>query len=307
MDIVKLPSELVEIQDNDKVKVKYCGNVIEVMYSEHTSKGGYITKVDKDHYIDNQTGELKQFDHNENRSQDLQNVAKSMQQGRDIINTNVVNCDNCLWVTLTYRENQRNTKKVLKDFENFNARLRSQFGKYEYITCLEPQQRGAWHLHCILIFDHKAPFIENKIIADAWKQGFVNINKLTSVDNVGAYLSAYLCDVEASEMSETDIKNIGKQHIIEKTIVDRTDGKEKTKRFVKGARLYLYPSGTHIFRWSKGIKKPTVEYSEYKKAKEKVSSAKLTYSKVVLLNDSDNEFNNTLKYEYYNSSIPKRN
>ena len=40
---------------------------------------------------------------------------------------------------------------------------------------------------------------------------------------------------------------------------------------------------------------------EYKKAKEKASSGKLTFTKTVALEDPESDFKNTLQYEYYNS------
>ena len=79
------------------------------------------------------------------------------------------------------------------------------------------------------------------------------------------------------------------------------NGEKRTKKYIKGARLCLYPPGFHIFRWSKGIKKPDVSIVEYKKAKEKASSGKLTFTKTVALEDHESDFKNTLQYEYYNS------
>ena len=298
--MIKNNIENFQILDNEKVRVKECGNITEIMYQEHRSNGGCTCKVDKDHYIDTRTGEMKEFQHIDNRSQDVANVRKSMQKGRDMINANVTNTNNCAWCTLTYKENMQNSKKLKTDFENFRKRLKDKYGHFEYITCAEPQGRGAWHLHLILIFDHTAPYIPNKELANAWKQGFVKINKLTDVDNVGAYLSAYLCDVETEQ---ADNLNINKKEYIEKEIeiVDRIDGKEKTKKFLKGARLSMYPPGFHIFRYSKGCVEPVISQMRYETAKkEKVGSLQPTFTKCVEIIDVENDFQNTLKYEYYN-------
>ena len=81
MEIKKLDSP-VSISDSALVRLKEMGNITEIMYSEKRSRGGYITKIDKDHYVDNRTGELFEFKHLENRAQDLANVAKSLAQGR---------------------------------------------------------------------------------------------------------------------------------------------------------------------------------------------------------------------------------
>ena len=282
------------------VRLKEMGNITEIMYSEKRSKGGYIRKIDKDSYCDIRTGELKEFQHIENRAQDLSNVAKSLSQGRDILNANITDVSHCRWLTLTYADNMTNPKKLYKDFENFNKRCRSIFGNYEYITAAEPQGRGAWHLHCVLIFDGKAPYMANDVVSDCWKQGFVTIKRLDDVDNVGAYLTAYLGDMELSELEETNISVKTIKGVKEVEFEDE-NGNKQTKKYIKGARLYMYPPGFHIFRWSKGIKKPNVSNVDYKTAKEKASSAKLTFTKTVVLEDYDKDFKNTLQYEYYNS------
>ena len=104
MEIKKLDSP-VSISNSALVRLKEMGNITEIMYSEKRSRGGYITKIDKDHYVDNRTGELFEFKHLENRAQDLANVAKSLAQGRDILNANITDVSRCRWVTLTYADN----------------------------------------------------------------------------------------------------------------------------------------------------------------------------------------------------------
>ena len=295
MDVKKLDSP-VSVSDSALVRFTEMGHIAEIMFSERRSRGGYITKIDKDHYVDNRTGELKKFQHFENRAQDLSNVAKSLAQGRNILNTNITDVSCCRWVTFTYAENMTDPNKLASDFKHFNKRCRSIFGPYEYITAAEPQARGAWHLHCVFIFSEKAPYMDNKIVADCWKQGFVKVQSLDNVDNVGAYLTAYLGDMELSEAT-----GIPCSKGIKEVEFEDENGLKQTKKYMKGARLYMYPPGFHIFRWSKGIKKPTVSLLPYEKAKEKVSAATPTFLKTVVLEDSQSGFKNTLQYEYYNS------
>ena len=49
MEIKKLDSP-VSISDSALVRLKEMGNITEIIYSEKRSRGGYITKIDKDHY-----------------------------------------------------------------------------------------------------------------------------------------------------------------------------------------------------------------------------------------------------------------
>lgn len=294
MEIKKI--DYTQPQSNAVCKVKTTGNITEIMHSEKQSQGSHITKLSKDFYINNDTGEVKEFKHTENRSQSLVEVSRSLAFGRDLINTNCSIADNIKWCTLTYAENMRDDKQVYCDWKRTAQHLRRKYGHFEYIICIEPQQRGAWHIHAILIFESKAPFIPVDDFARIWGKGFCKLNAVTDCDNIGAYLSAYLGDIEL-----TDFKgDVSHYQVKECQFVDR-DGKKQSKKFVKGARLFLYPAQMHIFRWSRGVKKPTVEHMSYEQAKEKVSGATLTYQKSIVLNDVETDFCNTLSYEYYNA------
>lgn len=301
MEIKKVKDTL-PIPLSADVRYKVAGNVREVIFSSCIAKGGNITKLDKDTYMVNSTGEVKEINHIENRSNYIASVKRSMSKLRDYINTNVKDVRFCRWLTLTYAENVTDTKKVYFDFKNFVKRARSIYGHFEYIACLEPQGRGAWHLHVILIFDHIAPFMPNDVVADCWKKGFVTIKALESkdgtVDNLGAYLTAYLCDVELEEFkNEYPNMSIGE---IKEVEFKGENGENKKKKYVKGGRLWRYPPGCNLFRCSRGIEKPEVSEMLYFEAKEKIGSAKPTYSQTILLKDEVTGFSNTITREYYN-------
>lgn len=291
----------------DRVRVKYTGNITQVFYQKRRSYGGFITKIDKDRYIDNRTGEVHEFKHGDSRADDLQSVARSLSMGRDLINTNVKDISCCRWCTVTYRQRESadqectpvtDPKRIKIDFQHFIRRLHIIYGQFEYITAAEPQGSGSWHYHIIFIFPSKAPYMENAVVSDAWKQGFVTIKRLDDVDNVGAYLTAYLGDMELKEAKDKGIDGSGR---IKEVDYKDDDGKTQKKKYVKGARLHMYPSGFHIFRWSKGIEKPLVEITEEQEAQKKVSAHTLTFERTVHLIDPDTDYENTLNYRYYNS------
>ena len=81
--------------------------------------------------------------------------------------------------------------------------------KIEYIVACEPQSRGAWHMHLIIIFDRLAPFIPNATIETLWEQGFTKTTRLENIDNIGAYLTAYLGDMEYNEENVSELKKQG--------------------------------------------------------------------------------------------------
>lgn len=287
------------ISDESLVCVKKMNHIYEICYTQHKNSKNHIQLLDKDNYILLATGEIKQCNHIENRSENKMQVSQSLKRLRDYINTNVVNVNHCKWITLTYAENMTDTKRLYLDFKNFIKRFKYKFGHIEYIVAMEPQGRGAWHCHCIIIFDKKAPFIQNKVIESLWGQGFTKTNKLDDIDNIGAYLTAYLGDMELSSCEEN---NISFKSSDIKIVTEIGNTKLSTpKKIIKGGRLCMYPPNFNIYRISRGIKKPIKEYYSYHVIKEKAGLRLPTYSKTLSLIDSEKNFKSTIIYEYYNT------
>lgn len=105
------------------VTVKRCGNVIEVRYMRSTPCA-VIEKVSADLYVDKRTGEVKEFCHSANRADSKASVAQSLRKLRDLINANLTAPETALWVTLTYKENMRDERRVYEDFRRFWQRFR---------------------------------------------------------------------------------------------------------------------------------------------------------------------------------------
>jgi hypothetical protein len=282
------------------------GNITEIMYMQKKNRECKIQKIDKDNYVLLETGEVKQFEHNENRADDMNNVRVSLGMLRDYLNTNITDVTHCRWVTLTYAENMTDSVKLQSDYRIFNKALRRKIGHYEYITAAEPQARGAWHLHVVMIFDKKAPFIPNKELAAVWKHGFVTVKKLDDVDNVGAYLTAYLGDMEFVEAWQNEVK-VAVNSVIKDVEVIEKDGTKRIKKYIKGARLQFYPPGFNIYRCSRGIKKPVKEEMNNEKAEETVKNAVLTYETTIKLFDEEKDFENIINKRFYNKARKEKN
>lgn len=202
-------------------------------------------KLSKDLYCDSD-GIVHEYKHTENRQQSIKSVRKSLNKLCDIINANTADLSRCRWVTLTYKENMTDLDKLGRDWENFRKKFRRKWGDFEYIKVTEPQGRGAWHLHIIMIFEGKAPYISNSDLSKVWGEGIVSVKGMSGGVNFGKYFIVGLRDMS---VSEADIAGIN------------TDGKKlsENKQYIKGARLELYPSGIHIFNCSKGIARPKKE------------------------------------------------
>jgi hypothetical protein len=261
------------------------GHITEVRYMVKYN-GGLIHKIDKYSYYDIRTGEIKDFNLSITRNENKESVSRSLKNLRDIINTNVTSYKKVLWVTLTYKENMQDHKRLYDDYRKFNMRLkRYLLNRFEYIATAEPQGRGAWHLHILYIFKKKAPFIKNEILSKLWGYGFVNITSLKGIDNVGLYLTAYLSNLDVGN----EIKDIAKS--------------ENRKAIIKGARIKLYPTGFRIYRTSRGIKKPTIYNTTEDEAMKKVKDDVLTYEKTIQLTNSDGKIINLINYRHYNKKI----
>lgn len=306
---VKQLTELPKMDEYSVSKVTTMGHIVEVTTRQKNSSGTPCKKLDKDHYLDTRTGEVLEYNHIENRSESTRSIRNTLSRIRAIVNTNVTEPKNVRWVTLTYAENMTDTRKLYEDYFKFWKRFtywckKNGFSKPEYITVQEPQGRGAWHIHAFFIWQSEAPYIDNNtVMQKLWGHGFTKTKALRDCDNIGAYFSAYLGDMpleDVEKLSEEDkTKALSGTTILEKEFTDEQE-RTKTKKFVKGGRLYLYPPGMNIIRTTKGIKQPEVEIMTYAEAKEKVSSAKLTYSCAYEITDDDGRSLNRISKSYYN-------
>ena len=94
------------------------------------------------------------------------------------------------FVTLTFRENITDLKVANYEWKKFKQRLETKIGyKLQYLVVIEFQKRGAIHYH-ILMFN--APYIKNNKLQEIWGNGYVKINRIDNVDNVGAYVCKYI-------------------------------------------------------------------------------------------------------------------
>ena len=284
-----------DISSSAYVTVTQAGSVVEIQYMEKMNHAATIKKINANEYVDLSTGEIKEFQHIENRSQSYKSLRATFKKLRYLINNNFCGRKNELFITLTYEENMTDTKRLYEDMKNFMKRLKYQFKNsttVDYLSVVEPQQRGAWHVHLLLKFnDLSSVFIPSSELATLWGHGFVKIKRVDGVDNIGAYLTAYLADLELTPETMAVAFQTG-HDVVEKEV----DGQKKA--FIKGGRLHMYPPGMNLFRKSKGIAYPEREMMTYAGAKKIVGSAETHYKKKYEIQADD--FSNTLIFEQYN-------
>lgn len=133
---------------------------------------------------------------------------------RRLVNTNFnqwtddeENRINSKFLTLTFRKNMTDIPSANYEFTKFIQRLSYECSwKIKYIAVIEFQDgkvykdrktgetkrgtgRGAIHYHVVMF---NMPYIPNAKLEKIWGQGFIKINKLDNVDNVGAYVCKYM-------------------------------------------------------------------------------------------------------------------
>lgn len=280
------------------VTVKEMGALTEVTYNKNKNTKAHVLKISNEEYVHLGTGEVKEFQHKAIvRSESPHSVRRTMHRIRELITTNIVDPHKARFCTLTYRELMTNRDQLYQDFRKFNQRfqrylLRNNMEKAEYISIAEPQGRGAWHLHCIYIWENKAPFIPNDTFADIWGHGFTKIRALDNIDNVASYLVAYLSDMELPEEYT---------HFYYDRELRYVEIEGKKKSFVKGQRLGMYPSGFNIVRHSKGIKYPNSREMPLEDAMQLVKGKKETYHAAYRLSDETSGYETVIiKNEYKN-------
>lgn len=220
-----------QIFPNKLVKAYVYGDTVE-MTTANGQQEQIIKVIKGKRYVNLETGEIHAMDtSNNSRLDNLKSTKQTMKKLRRIIAHNFTGGKNQLWITLTYRDYVTETAIVYRDFKAFIRRIRNQFGKVVYITVIEPQASGRWHLHVLLKNDSELT-IPNNDLSNMWGKGFTKTKRLRRADKVGNYLIAYLSNLQ-----------IG-------------DEGSQNKSIVKGARLYMYPKGIRIYRTSRGIEKP---------------------------------------------------
>jgi len=253
-------------------EISYGENIKEVVYVNIISNTlNKYRKISKNQVVNIVNGEIIDCKVSGNREDNIVSLRRTIKKLRNLINCNFEGADNELFITLTYRDNMRDCRRLYADFKKFYQKLKRRYKdiEFRYISVIEPQERGAWHVHLLLkALNRDYLFIENSLIAELWGQGFCKTQRLDGVDNVGAYLSAYLTD-----------------------LLDEKGNKKK------GARLYLYPSGVNIYRCSCNCVRPFerwVEYGEiyYKDCK--------TYEVAYGILDDEGNNCNIVKKEFYN-------
>lgn len=124
----------------------------------------------------------------EYRERTLTNARRTI---RRLINANI-NAWGCKpkFVTLTFAEHITEPKVANYEFKKFRQRLEYVIkDKLKYVCVIEFQKSGRIHYH-VIFFNLKYMSVDT--LFEIWGNGFVWINAIDNVDNVGAYITKYM-------------------------------------------------------------------------------------------------------------------
>lgn len=128
----------------------------------------------------------KFWEHEDDRKREVRSIARTRNMVRRLVLSNFD--AGSKFVTFTFAENVKDIGQANKEWDKFIKRLRRCCGAFKYLAVIEFQKRGAIHYHMI----SDLPYVKKRELAEMWGQGYVHINRIQHVDNVGAYVIKYM-------------------------------------------------------------------------------------------------------------------
>lgn len=243
------------------LKAIVSGNIIEFYRYQDTMFKGY--KNDKtgrgssDDYYDSEGNRMTiDPDTGEMIPKKLESRARSNIRARNTIRRlALANFSNkSKFITLTFKENIDDLTLANKFFKAFVRKMKRKQKDFKYLAVIEFQKRGAIHYHMLCNMD----YMKAKEIETMWGQGFIKINRITHVDNIGAYVVKYMTKEDADE------------RLVGKKMYERSRGMDEPKELVGAQAEYimaqLEKEGKKIVYSSKYENRQTgnnIEYMEY--------------------------------------------
>lgn len=168
-------------------KVVISGRIVEIYDYERPVERGYESKGGRD----------KKADAEESGKNREKTLKRARQDIRRIVNANVGAYGDdftAKFLTLTFADNVTDIEKANTEFKRFVKRMNyhlfgTKKGNLRYTVVPEFQDRGSVHYHVII---YNIPYTKSEYIEKIWKNGFIKINKIDNVNNVGAYICKYL-------------------------------------------------------------------------------------------------------------------
>lgn len=232
--------KVIEYKNEGKIKIKNCSN------NKNYLKD--FKKLNGEEYVNIDTGEIFKYKKSLKRSKS--SLSKSRKKLKELLLNNFNGGKNEVFVTLTYKEQETDFNKVVKDLKDFWKILKKEFQDLEYIGVIENQRiRTSWHIHMIIKdIKHNSLYIAQEEIKRLWNKGNVSVSKI-----INRNINEILSGIDNNEENEEDKKY---NNAIMKVInyMCKTQSKEDI------------PVGKQTYHHSRGIKFPNVQKMSYQEA-----------------------------------------
>lgn len=164
------------------VKAVWSGSIVELYEYEQSVVIGETN---------NGSGRSVEADEENKKRHRKNTLARARRSVRRLINANVDAWgEKSKFLTLTFAENVQDVKQANYEFKKFRQRLEYDLKiKLKYVGVIEFQKRGAIHYHVIFF---NLPYIQSNDLERIWGNGFIKINAIDHVDNIGAYVTKYM-------------------------------------------------------------------------------------------------------------------
>ena len=179
-------------------KVITSGNIIELYSYDQVQchRGGTSGRKERKQHSDEERSLMRK-----------QNYTRTARTCRRLINANVCahGPERPKFLTFTFREDIRDFERANYEWKKFTQRLEYRVGKtLRYVVVPEFQDKtreGVIHYHAIFFNLPYIPASKERDtrglgynLADIWGLGFVKINAIDNVDNVGSYVTGYMTE-----------------------------------------------------------------------------------------------------------------
>lgn len=285
-----------KINNNDSVTVTTMGLVTEIKKTNLINHKPTIKRLDKNTYVNIDTGEVKEYDgyirtEEKSRSNNKTSLSRTKLNNKALIIANYESADRTQILTLTYDNIVTDIQQFDKDFESFIKAIRRKYCKgrinsVKYINAIEFDRFDSIHVH-VFLYWNKPFVIDSDIFYNkSWKKGSVytqTVNDINDIMREAVYVTSYL----GSSVKES-IADIN--HLV------ASDYDEKVE--IKRARVSNFKAYARIFRHSENIIKPSKVYTNYNKAITDIGEKQLIY-KGSFGADIMPEVTICQEYEYY--------
>lgn len=243
------------------LKAIVSGNIIEFYRYQDTMFKGYENKKtgggSSDDYYDSDGNRMTiDPDTGEMIPKKLESRARSNIRARNTIRRLALSnfSNKSKFITLTFGDHITDIKQANKYFTAFVKKMKKKQKEFKYLAVIEFTKAGRIHYHMLCNMD----YMKAKDIETMWGQGFIKINRITHVDNIGAYVVKYMTKDDADE------------RLIGKKMYQRSRGMDEPKELVGAQAEYimaqLEKEGKKIVYSSSYENKQTgnkIEYIEY--------------------------------------------